>query len=72
MIKDMPAVAIDSNAPFDMLFKSKLNVTWPCITNANEIREASKHSEDDNNNNNNNNNSLMSELCLVMRYKLMT
>ena len=62
MIKDMPAVAIDSNAPFDMLFKYKLNLPWQCITNDNEIREASKHLEDNNNNNNNNNNNVWRHL----------
>ena len=38
----MRAVRIDSNAPFDILFKYELNVPGQCVTIDNEIREASK------------------------------
>ena len=39
----MRAVTINSNTPFDMLFKYELNVPEQCVTIDNEIREASKH-----------------------------
>ena len=37
------AVRIDSNVPFDMLFKYELNVPGQSVTIGNEIRDVSKH-----------------------------
>ena len=38
----MQVVRIDSNAPFNMLFKHELNARWQCVTIDNQIREGSK------------------------------
>ena len=41
------AVCIDSNAPFDMLFKYEMNVPWQCVSIGSEMREVSKNLKED-------------------------